>query len=212
MKRFFLAALGLVASATIALAQVNVVPQVGVTSSYLARQTYSSAFVGLVPVSGGTDVLCIAGSATKTIRLESIKIWGTTATAIQQLPVLLLRRTVADTGGTPATTTANPGVTTQIASRNTSNGTPTATLISYTANPTINDSAPTYVDSAEMVMPIVTSSVVAQPVVFDYAKDAVNLMQHPALVGAAAQFCINIQSATVSNASVWNGSVTWIEE
>ena len=212
MKRFLLAALGLVASATIALAQVNVVPQVGVTSSYLARQTYSSAFVGLVPVSGGTDVLCIAGSATKTIRLESIKIWGTTATAIQQLPVLLLRRTVADTGGTPATTTANPGVTTQIASRNTSNGTPTATLISYTANPTINDSAPTYVDSAEMVMPIVTSSVVAQPVVFDYAKDAVNLMQHPTLVGAAAQFCININSATVSNASLWNGSVTWIEE
>ena len=212
MKRLFLAALGLVASATIALAQVNVVPQVGLTTGYLARQTYSSSFVGLVPVTAGTDVVCIAGSATKLVRLQYIKIWGTTASAVQDLPVMLLRRASADTGGTPATTTANPGVTTQIAKRDTTNGTASATLISYTANPTIVDSAPTYLDSSLLTMPIVTSVTPAVPVDFNYARDTENFMQAPVLNGVAQQICVNIQGVTVTNASVWNGVIAWTEE
>jgi hypothetical protein len=209
------ALLGIIASAlaaTAALAQVNVVPQVGVTSAYLGKQTYSSAFFGLVPVSGGTDIVCIAGSATKSVRVQQIKIWGTAATAVQTLPLNLVRRTSADTGGTAASTTANPGVTTQIAKRETGNATATATLISYTANPTIVDSAPTYLDSQLLTMPIVTSAVSALPVDFNFAKDVENLLQAPLLSGAAAQLCVNIAGATITNAAAWNGSISWIEE
>lgn len=207
--------LGIIASAlaaSAALAQVNVVPSVGLTTGYLAKQTFSSAFFGLVPVTAGTDVVCIAGSATKAIRVQQIKIWGTAATAVQTLPLTLLRRVSVDTGGTAATTTANPGVTTQISKREAGNGTATAVLISYTASPTIVDTAPTYIDSQLLTMPIVTSAVTAAPVDFNFAKDAENLLQVPLLTGVAAQLCVNIGGATITNAAAWNGSITWTEE
>lgn len=215
MKKLLLLSSALIGVAFVATsihAQVNTVPQTGVTQGYIAKTTYSSAFVGLVPVTAGTDVVCIAGSATRTVKLQSMKIAGTAATAVQSMPVVLVKRTTADTGGTAALTTANPGVTTQIMSRNPGNPAATATLISYTANPTINDAAPTYLDSGSLTMPIVTSVVSALPLVFDYAKDAVNLIQQPILSGAAMQICANIQGVTVTNAAAWNGSITWTEE
>jgi hypothetical protein len=212
MKRLLLSLLAVAISATAALAQVNVVPSTGLTTGYLSRQTYSSSFVGLVPVTAGTDVLCISGSATKTIRLQYIKIWGTTASAVQSLPVMLLRRASLDTGGTPALTTANPGVTTQIAKRDTTNGAATAVLVSYTANPTIVDTSPTFLDSAILTMPIVTSAVSPLPVDFNFARDTENFLQAPVLAGLTQQICVNINAATVTNASVWNGVVAWTEE
>jgi hypothetical protein len=212
MKRFLLPLWALVASTTIALAQVNVVPSVGLTTGYLARQTYSSSFVGLVPVTAGTDVICIAGSATKTVRLQYIRLFGTTASAVQTLPIMLLKRASADTGGTPALTTANPGVTTQISKRDSNNGAATATLISYTANPTIVDTSPVFLDSGMMTMPIVTSAVAPVATEFNYARDTENFLQLPTLYGVAQQICVNINAATVTNASLWNGVITWTEE
>src|SRR5437879_6044179 len=141
-------------AASPAVAQVNVVPQVGITTGYLAKTTYSSAFFGLVPAASATDVLCIAGSATKVVRINRITIGGTAGTLVN-LPVQAVRRVTADTGGTAALTTANPGITTQIASRDTgqaTNASATAVLISYTANPTITDSAPVYLDSNMMAL------------------------------------------------------------
>lgn len=210
--------LGIIASAlaaTAALAQINVVPQAGVTSGYVPKNTYSSAFFGLVPVvTSGTDEVCISGSATKVVRVQRITIWGTTATAPQTVPVSLLRRASLNTGGTAATTTANPGVTTQIASRDTGqnpNTSATAVLISYTAAPTVVDTAPVYIDSQLMVMPIVTSLMTASPVDFYFSRDAENNIQIATLRGAAQQICVNI-GAALTNASAWNGSIVWTEE
>src|SRR5258706_14002409 len=98
MKKFLaplwaLLILGLLAPAS---AQVNVNPQVGLTTAYLPKVTYSAGFFGLVPVvTANTDQVCIAGSATKTIRVQRITVWGTTATAVQNLPVNLVRRVAA---------------------------------------------------------------------------------------------------------------------
>lgn len=193
-----------------ALAQVNTVPQIGLTTGYLPKTSYSAAFFGLVPVTtANTDQVCISGSATKTIRLMNIHISGTTATAPQTFPLLLLRRTAADSGGTAGTTTANPANT--ISKRDVNYGTATATLISYTAAPTVNDSSPTYIDSQAMTMPIVTSVLTAPMVNFDFAKDLENLVLPPTLVGTAAQICVQ-NGAALTNASAWSGSITWTEE
>lgn len=211
MKNFFrtIGAAALVAALLgSAQAQVNVVPQVGVTSAYLPKTTYSAAFIGLVPVTGATDLVCIAGSATKTIRLQSVKLSGTNS-AVVILPATLLRRVAVDSGGTAASTTANPANT--ISKRDVNSPTATATLISYVANPTINDTSPTYIDSASMTLPITTSVVPAVPLVFDFAKDVENLLQPPTLVGAAAQICVNL-NATAIAAGLINGSITWTEE
>src|SRR6266404_1530397 len=107
MKKFLapfwaLLILGLLAPAS---AQVNVVPQTGVTTAYLLRQSYSAAFLGLVPAASTTDLICISGAAGKTIRLQNIKISG--SGSVISIPVTVLRRVSLDTGGTAATTTAN---------------------------------------------------------------------------------------------------------
>lgn len=217
MNKFFkLALLGaaLFAAAPTS-AQVNSVPQVGITTGYLAKNTYSSAFFGLVPVvTSGTDEVCISGSATKIVRVQRISVWGTTATAPQTVPLVLLRRASLDTGGTAALTTANPGISTQIASRDTSqngNTTSTAVLVSYTAAPTVVDTAPVYLDSQLLVMPIVTSLMTATPAEFYFARDTENNVQVATLRGAAQQICVNV-GAALTNASAWNGSIVWTEE
>lgn len=215
LRKSIVAVLGgvaLLATLLPAAAQVNTVPQVGVQTAYVPKVTYSSAFFGLVPVvTSGTDQICISGSASKTVRVQRITINGTTATAPQTVALALVRRVSLDTGGTPAGTTANPGVTTQIAKRDTNTPAATAVLVSYTAAPTIVDAAPTYIDSQLLSMPIVTSVMPYVAADFNFARDIENLLQAPTLVGAAAQLCVN-NTAALTNASAWNGSIVWTEE
>jgi hypothetical protein len=196
---------------TSALAQVNFVPQMGITSGYAAKTTYSSAFFGLVPAASATDLVCIAGSAAKVIRVNRIVIGGS-GTAVS-LPIQVVRRATADTAGTPAATTANPGITTQIASMDTgqsANTSATATLISYTANPTINDTAPVYLASAMLGIVATTVGAFTPMTIFDFAKDIENNVQVPTLRGAAQQICVNLGAA--SPTAALNGFITWSEE
>lgn len=216
MKRTLLFAVALVAFATSAIAQVNAVPQVGLTTGYLPKSTYSSSFFGLVPVvTSGTDQICISGSATKVIRLQRMVLYTTTATGAQAISVSLVRRVSLDTGGTAALTTANPGITTQIASRDTGqnpNTAPTAVLVSYTAAPTIVDTAPVYLESQTFSMPLGLVSTQSPGVAdFYYARDLENNLQAPTLRGVAQQICLN-NNVTITNASVWGGYIVWTEE
>lgn len=209
MKRTLLSLallLGMVASAT---AQVNVVPQVGVTFGYVPKVTYSAAFIGLVPAASATDVICLAGSASKIVKLTSVRLSGTAGTLVT-LPITLLRRATADTGGTAGTTTANPANT--IAKRDSTYATAAATPISYTANPTINDASPTYVDSGSLTLNLTgTTAAVAGYLPFDYGKDNANLLAPPTLRGAAQQLCLNFNAISVSS-GVLNGALAWTEE
>lgn len=209
MRKFLLAAglvLGMAASAA---AQVNVVPQTGVTFGYVPKATYSAAFIGLVPAASGTDITCIAGSAAKVVKLQSFRLSGTAGTLVT-LPITLLRRATVDTGGTAASTTANPA--NNIAKRDTTQATAAATLIAYTANPTITDSSPTYLDSASLTLNVTgTTAAAVVPLVFDFGKDVANLLTAPTLRGAAQQICVNVNAISVSS-GVLNGSWTWTEE
>jgi len=208
--------LGTVAGLTLsgaASAQVNVVPQVGTTAAYLAKTTYSSSFFGLVPPASATDMVCIAGSASKIIRVQRIVIGGTAGTLVS-LPVNVVRRASLDTGGTAASTTANPGVTTQIASRDTGiagNTSATATLVSYTAVPTINDTSPVYLDSAMMTLNNFTTASNPLMTAFDWSRDIENLIQVPTLRGVSQQLCVNFNSVSITS-GVLNGQITWTEE
>jgi len=176
MKKL-LALLGLAALIASPAAAQNVVPQTGVTFGYIAKTTYSAGFIGLVPAASTTDLLCIAGSATKTVKLQSIKISGS-GTAIS-VPATLLKRASADTGGTAASTTANPA--NNISKRDSGNATASATVIAYTANPTIVDTSPTYIDSANLGVVATTVGVVNAPTVFDFNTDPAQLRQPPTL-------------------------------
>lgn len=211
-RKFLAAALawGLAIAPIPALAQVNTVPQVGLTTGYLGKTTYSASFFGLVPVTtAATDQVCIRGSASKTIRVQRITLWGTTATANQSVPINLLRRATADTGGTAALTTANPANT--ISKRDSTSAAATATLISYTAAPTVNDTSPTYIESQLLTMSLTVATLEAYPVDFNFGTDVSNLVNAPVLRGAAQQICLN-NGAALTNASSWNGTIVWTEE
>lgn len=190
-------------------AQVNVVPQVGLTTSYLTKQTYSAVWIGLAPASTTTDLICISGSATKNITLRQLKLSGSAGTTLS-LPVTLLHRASLDTAGTAASTTANPANT--ISKRLSSNGAATAVLISYTANPTIGDTSPTYIDSAQLGVSLTTMATVSIPVTFDWTNNNVGLVQPPIIPkNSTEQICVNLNSTSLAS-GLLTGSITWTEE
>lgn len=100
----------------------------GAGQKIFGKATYRYAQSTITFAATFTDVWVIGGSASKTVRINSIILCGT-ATAATNLDIALVRRSTADTGGTSGAFTAipsdvnNPGV--------------TATVLNYTANPTL---------------------------------------------------------------------------
>jgi hypothetical protein len=204
-----LAALGLATGCYLAQAQVGVVPQVGVTTGYVPKVTYSSGWLGLVPAAATTDLVCIQGSSSRVVELQSIKMSGSAGTTLS-LPLTIFRRVVLNTAGTPATTTANPA--NNISKRDVNDPTATATLISWTANPTINDASPTLIDSVQLAVSLTTMATVSIPAVFDWSNDPVNLRKPPTIAAGATatEFCANLNATSLSS-GVITGSITWTE-
>jgi hypothetical protein len=206
MKRLLLASA--LVGALVAPAVAQPVPQVGVTWGYVSKATYSAGFIGLVPAASATDLVCIHGAAGKTVKLVQIKLSGSAGTLVS-LPITLVKRVSLDSGGTAASTTANPA--NNINSRLSTQATASAVPISYTANPTINDTSPTYIDSAELTLPVTSAGTVSVPLVFDYSTDPVNLRQQPTIISATSQICVNLNAVSVSSGLV-NGTLVWTEE
>lgn len=206
MNKFLGAALAALLS-TSALAQVNVVPQVGVNSAVITRPTYSSVALSLTPAAAATDIACIAGTnVSKNIFINHISVSGTAGTLIT-VPIVILRRASADTGGTAASTTANWANT--ILRNDSFNGAPAATLISYSANPTINDTSPTYLRSRALTLPTTGAGTVISPASFDW--ETTSFGQRPVLHNASEQLCINLNGSTISS-GVLQLSIEWTEE
>ena len=132
---------------------VNTVPQVGMISSILRNPTYTASAVALAPAASATDLFCIAASSTKNISIRRITVGGTAGTAITT-PFLLYRRTSLDTGGTAATGLALPVAVPLFSTDSAS----TATLTSYTANPTIVDSSPSLMGVMTVDLPVTTAA------------------------------------------------------
>lgn len=204
------AALALAASA--AFGQVNVVPSPGLITGYFGRATYSAGFIGLVPAASATDLTCLAASSSKTVRVVEFRISGSAGTAVA-LPITVLRRVSLDSGGTAASTTANPANT--IAGHDTSvatNASATATPISYTANPTINDTSPVYLDSQSVNLPTTAAGSASVPGTFSPGNYITGNVQTWTLQkGTTQQICVNLNSVSVSS-GVINGKWTWTEE
>ena len=208
MKKFY-ALLGLAAIfASPVAAQVNVVPQVGVISGIVNKASYRAVSVGLVPAASATDFFCIAGSATKTVKVTGIRLQGVAGT-LTSVPIVLIRRASVATGGTAASTIANPANT--ISKVDTTNAAASATLIAYTANPTITDASPTYLGSAYLTVPTVAAGTSTPLTEFIFGANLPQFTQQATLRGVAEQICLNMQAATIT-AGVLNIVVFWTEE
>lgn len=210
MKRILLSIgllLGLTTLASAQCAQVsgiNSVPVPGITcASEPIVTTYAATSVGVVPASAATDLACITGSATKTIRVQYIRISGSSGTLVN-VPITILKRASADTGGTPATSTALPVP----YSLDSSNAAASATTIAYTANPTLVDATPGILDNDIVAFVTTGTASTNGAIIFDYT--ARNFMQAPVLRGIAQQICVNLNAITVTTGSV-NISFRWTE-
>lgn len=99
---------------------VTNVPLDGVKATYSAAVTFA-------PAAAATDVFTITGSATKTIRITEIRVTASQTVAASSFPISLIVRSAANTAGTSASVTAVPHDSLDAAA--------TATVKSYTANP-----------------------------------------------------------------------------
>lgn len=194
MKRFLLALgllLWLAAPATaqcVGVGGIVTVPQTGLDCLMEPTvDTYSATGVGIVPAAAATDVACISGSATRIVRVQSIRVGGT-GTAIT-VPVLLMKHVTANTGGTAATGTALPVP----YALDSTDAAPTATTTAYTANPTITDAAPGIMDVQFLPLAATTTST-AGNLSFDHSNR--NYMEALTLRGVAQQVCVNLNGTT----------------
>lgn len=210
MKRFLLTlgllfGLGVSASAQcIGVGGVNSVPQPGLNcASEPSVATYGATSVALVPVAAGaTDFFCIAGSATRTIRLQRIRVSGT-ATTIVTVPLLVTKHVSLDTGAASATGTQIPIP----YAFDSANAAATATTRAWiTANPTITDAAPGILASSNLQLNL--PAAVGTSVIFDW--DQRNYMQAPILRGTAQEICLNLNTTAVT-AGLLYASVSWTE-
>lgn len=212
MRKLLLSAAFLVALATGANAQcvavggVNNVPTTGLNcQSEPSVATFGAMGYGIVPASSATDIACITGSATKVVRVQSVRVSGTAGTLVT-LPVLLNKHTVANTSGTAAVTTALPvPVTFDTGTATTASA--TATTTAYTANPTI-DSTALQVDVMTASFNVTSALVAGNPAFFDYRTR--NFMEAPTLRGIAQQLCVNLGGITVSS-GLLAVSFSWTE-
>lgn len=213
MKKLFLAGVAWAALAAlaspaqaqcIAVGGINNVPQPGMSClNEPAIDSFAATSIGLATAASATDVACITGSATRVVRLQSIRVSGTSGTLVTT-PIVIVKRATADTGGTPAATTALP-VPYPLDSQDAA---ATATTIAYTANPTINDSAPGIIEAQTTSFNTTAALVSGPPASFDWASR--NYVEAPTLRGVAQQICVNLNGITVAT-SLLNISFRWTE-
>lgn len=210
MKRILLSIalfLGLVAGAQaqcVGVGTVNNAPYPGVSCAMDPTiSTYAATGIGIVPAASATDIACITGSATKVVRVQAIRISGTAGTLVT-LPVVITKHASANSGGTPATSTALPVP----YAHDSTNVAATATTTAWTANPTINDATPGIIGSATISLNTTAALVGQGEVMFNWINH--NFMQAPILRGVAQQLCINLNAVSVTSGLV-NATFYWTE-
>lgn len=162
-----------------------------------APSTYSASITNLGLAATPSDVFTLTGSATKTIRINTITVTATQTTGAI-VNVVCLRRSTANTLG--------GGVTLAAVSMDTNNPAATATGFAYNANPTVG----TLVGNIRTKKLFVgaTSVVNSDAMVFNFG---INNGQPVTLRGANQVFAVNLNSVTVSGGS-FNIFIEWTEE
>jgi len=162
------------------------------------KTTYSATIVGLAIAAAATDIFTIIGSATTTVRIRRVAFSGL-ATAASATPVVLIKRSVADTLGTSTAPVAVP--------HDSTNAAATAVVRAYTANPTLG----TTIAPMQARRITLTTAAGAIPNVPTVIELAIRGEQGIVLRGIAEQLALNFNGATVAGA-VLDIDVTWTEE
>jgi hypothetical protein len=161
-------------------------------------KTYSATIAALAVASSATDVFTISGSGTKTVRILSLHISGT-RTSAGFIDFFILKRSTANSGGTSTARTA--------VSHDSTDSAATATVLAYTANPTLG----TLVGNMYSTKYFISSNASSAP----GEKAGIELSdffgKQVILRGTGEVLSINLNAITIAGSS-FNISVTWTEE
>src|SRR5260370_1349299 len=172
-----------------------------------AKWTYSAAKVGLVPAASATDIFTITGSASKIIRVTHIEITATTTAATAAaLDILLLKRNVANTGGT---STGSPTP----VPHDINAPTVSATVLAYTANPTVGGLQATAIRNSKFFQTLATYTATDFPVVTPLISDFGNRPASAIILrGITDVLAINLNGVSASAGALFNVSADGTEE
>jgi hypothetical protein len=148
-----------------------------------AKPTYAATVNYFTPYATPTDIVGIVGSASKTVKIHKI-ILSSTQTTAGINSWFLIKRSTANTGGSPATQTLVP--------LDSSNSAATAVVRKYTTAPTTGTAVGT-VRAISVLSPSPASTSPADTVLFDDSATG----QPITLRGAAQELDLNFNGAAV---------------
>lgn len=149
------------------------------------KPTYS-ATASVTMAATPTDVVQICGAASKVIRIRQISLQGVSTVTGGDYPILLVKRSAANTVGTSSAVTQVP--------LDSGSGASGATVLAYTANPTITGVIGT-VAEAIVQFPLITAAV--NPTLVNFGT-ASNNGQSVVLRTAAECLGINLAGVTLT--------------
>ena len=174
-------------------------PGVGFTK----RATYTSSGYSLTPATSLTNLITLAGSATTTVRVLGAACDGVaTATGVTEL--FAVKRSTADSGGTPVGMTTVP--------YDTGDPAASATITAYSANPTVGTAVGVLYAGQMFYNIAATTSLTASPWVAKFGSRLDASAEGVTLRGVAQSFSIWGNGVSQPSGAAINCTVTWTEE
>lgn len=163
------------------------------------RQTYTASVTALVTAASATDFLTITGSATNTVEVNRVECSGVATTAATP-DIVGVKRSTADTLGTSTAPTAVP--------HDSNSAAATAVLAAYTANPTLGTGVGN-LKAEKLALPLAATGAAVQRLIWLFGQ---GYAEQPVILrGAAQQFAMNGNAATLGTAAQLDCSITWTE-
>lgn len=168
------------------------------------KRTYALSYVGLVPASAATDIWAICGSASATVRVTRITVNGSAGTAVA-VPVSLIKRSTANTGGTIEAGAPFSGAAIVGYPYSSGFSAGTAKVTAWTANPTTGTAVGT-ISTQEPFLAATTA--LGSGAEFNFGNRPGSAV---VLNGTAQCLAVNLNATTISSGSL-NITTEWTEE
>lgn len=164
------------------------------------KASFAAAISGLTVANAGTDFFTITGAAGRKIIINRISFSGI-ATSAAAVPITLIKRSAANTGGTSTTPTAVP-----VDSANATS--PQGIVRAYTANPSALGTAVGTVSAVRVILSTASASVGSTPIEFNLER----MFHRPVVLNDATEvLSLNFGAQTVAGNSL-DLMIAWTEE
>ena len=165
------------------------------------KATYTYAISATAPYATPTDWIVIRGVANRTVKIVRVEISGA-ATAATEVLAFLKKHTTANTGGTTGAAA--------FMQHDSADGAPQATLLLYTAAPTINASA-TIWKTVRMTLAVAPAATTNNPDRYVWEAGA-SAAEPLTLRGITEEFALNFGGVAVPAGGVYDVAITVTED